>query len=228
MIHGLTEYEKYQVIRPLWGRHKLDRFFFPIIHKPEKVIDWENLTATSFKNLSPRKNNRNTLALMFSFDKQLLSLWNNPLKMIPLFQTCAAIGTPDFSAYPTMNPNDIQHNVYMSRWLGCTWQDYGCNVLPTVGWAGRDTIDICLGGIEPGTPVVISTIGCNEHQEDFLWGFNEMKARLDPPVIVVYGDMLQGMTGTFLNIKYCDAFEKKAQQLRMEIISNLITIKEAI
>lgn len=228
MIHGLTEYEKYKVIRPLWGQHKLDRFFIPTMHKPEKAIDWENLTATSFKNLSPRKNNHNTLALMFSFDKQLLSLWNNPLKMIPMFQTCAAVGTPDFSAYPTMNPNDIQHNVYMSRWLGCTWQDYGCNVLPTVGWAGRDTIDICLGGIEPGTPVVISTIGCNEHQEDFLWGFNEMKDRINPPVIVVYGNMLPGMTGTFLNIKYCDAFMKKTQQLRMDIISNLITIKEAV
>ena len=40
--------------------------------------------------------------------------------------------------------------------------------------------------------------------------------------------MLPGMTGTFLNIKYRDAFVKKAQQLRMEIISNLITIKEAV
>ena len=39
MIHGLTEYEKYQVIRPLWGQHKLDRFYFPIIHKPEEYSD---------------------------------------------------------------------------------------------------------------------------------------------------------------------------------------------
>ncbi len=228
MIHGLSEYEKYKVIRPLWGQHKLDSFHLPIINKPEKTIDWENLTATSYKNLSPQKNNSNTLVLMFSFDKQLISLWNNPFKMISMFKTCAAIGTPDFSMYPKMNPNEIQHNVYMSRWLGCTWQDYGCTVMPTVGWAGRDTIDICLGGIEPGSPVIISTIGCKEHQEDFLWGFNEMKDRLNPPVIVVYGDMLPGMTGTFLNIKYCDAFAKKTQQLRMDIISNLITIKEAI
>lgn len=43
-----------------------------------------------------------------------------------------------------------------------------------------------------------------------------------------YGNMLPGMTGTFLNIKFQDAFAKKSRQLRMDIISNLITIKEAI
>ena len=55
-----------------------------------------------------------------------------------------------------------------------------------------------------------------------------MKSQIDPPIIVVYGNMIPGMTGTFLNIKYCDAFDKKAQQLRMDIIPNLFTIKEAI
>lgn len=228
MIRGLTEYEKYQVIRPIWKAHEHDRYDFPIIHRPERKVDFEALTATSFKNLSPKKDNSNTLALMFSYDKQLKSLWENPLKMIPVFQTCAAVATPDFSAYPTMNSNDIRHNVYKSRWLGCTWQDYGCNVFPTIGWAGKKTIDLCLSGVESGCPVVISTVGCKQYLDDFLWGFDAMKERISPPLIVVYGDMLPGMKGTFINFQYRDTFIRKARQLRMEIISNVFSVKEAV
>ena len=228
MIRGLTEYEKYQVIRPLWKEHTLDKYDFPIINRPRQTVEWDNLTATHFKNLSVKRDNSNTVALMFSYDKRLLSLWNNPLKHIPLFQMCAAVATPDFSAYSTMNSNDIRHNVYKARWLGCTWQDYGCNVFPTIGWAGKDTLDICLSGIERGCPVIISTVGCKEHQDDFLWGFDAMKERIAPPVIIVYGDMLPGMTGTFLNVRYTDAFDRKAQQLRMDIIPNVFSIEEAV
>ena len=228
MNHGLTEYEKYQVVRPIWKEHEYDQFDFPIIHRPKKQVNWEALSATNFKNLSPQRDNSNTVSLMFSYDKILLPLWRNPLKMIPLFQTCAAVATPDFSLYPTMNANDIRHNVYKSRWLGCTWQDYECNVFPTIGWAGKDTIDICLGGVEEGCPVIISTIGCKNHQDDFLWGFYAMKERISPPLIIVYGEILTGMTGTFLHFKYKDAFLKKVQQLRMEIISNVFTVEEVV
>ena len=148
--------------------------------------------------------------------------------LIALFRTCAAIATPDFSIYPNMNINDIRHNVYMSRWLGCTWQNYGVTVLPTIGWAGKETYEMCFSAVERGTSVIISTLGCQNHIEEFLPGFNAMKQQISPPIIVVVGDMLEGMTGKFLNFKYKDTFSQKHIQLKLDGFSSAFEIKEAV
>ena len=227
MIKGLSEYEKYRVIRPVIGGCELDDQDMPIIRRTlEDTIDWERLGITGFKNLAKKHDNSNTLIHMFSFDKDLMPLWNHPLKRIALFQTCAAVATPDFSAYASMNLNEIRHNVYKARWLGCTWQNYGCTVLPTVGWADPRTYDICFSGIEHGSPVVISTLGCKGTAEVFLAGFKEMKKRLDPSMIVVYGDMIKGMTGKFIRFSYQDSFATNASQLHMECVPRVFVVEE--
>ena len=227
MIKGLTEFELYKVVRPVIGGCDLDSYYFPVIHKPaHNSIDWENIRPINYQSLSPRHDNSEVLALMFRYDKNLLALWNNPFKWIPLFQCCMAVSTPDFSAYASMNPNEIRHNIFMSRWLGCTWQNYGCTVLPTIGWAEEDTFDLCFGGIEEGCPVVISTVGCQDHRNVFLKGFNEMKKRIKPPIIIVYGDMIEGMCGTFIHFAYEDSFAKPEIQLRISRVSQIFTIEE--
>lgn len=223
-INGLSEYDKYKVIRPLICDWDYDEYQMPVMKKVDiDVLDWLNINALGYQNLSKQKDNSNNLILMFNYDKVLLSLWNNPLKKIALFKTCAAIATPDFSIYSTMNYNEIRHNIYMNRWLGCTWQSYGCTVLPTIGWAKEDTYDICFSGVEYGSVVIISTIGCQERKDVFLDGFNEMKRRINPPLIIVFGDMIHGMTGTFYNFRYHEAFNKDYHQLKLEPI---FTIKE--
>lgn len=224
MINGIDEYQKYKVIRPILKDWEYDEFHMPIIKKTGiKIIDWNNIDALGYQNLSKNKDNTNNLILMFNYDKVLLSLWNSPLKKIALFKTCAAIATPDFSIYPSMNYNEIRHNVYMNRWLGCTWQSYGCTVFPTVGWAKPDTYDICFSGLEYGSIPIISTLGCHENAAYFLAGFNEMKARINPPLIIVYGDMIKGMTGTFCNFRYNEAFNQEFKQLKLE---QVFTVKE--
>lgn len=229
MIKGLSEYDKFKVVRPIIGECEYNQYSMPVIKRTDiNQIDFENLAAQGYQNLSKKRDNSNTLVLMFLDDKKLLSLWNSPLKKIPLFKTCAAVATPDFSVYSSMNINDIQHNVYMNRWLGRTWQNYGITVLPTIGWAGSYTYDICLGAVEVGTPVVISTIGCSNNEKEFLDGFNEMKKRINPPLIIVYGDMIKGMTGKFINFKYTECFLQPYQQLKFEEISSIFEIKEEL
>lgn len=228
MIKGLSDYEKYKVLRPVIGEHQLDENGFPIINKTEfREKEWHNIGVTGLQNASPKKKNDNMVLLMFNYDYRLLNLWNTPLKKIGLFQSFYAISTPDFSIYPRMNINDVRHNVYMSRWLGKTWQNYGSTVYPTIGWALPDTYDIVFGGVEKGGIVVISTLGCHNNTEVFLKGFNEMKKRLTPSLIIVYGDMIEGMTGRFVNYKYSDAFSRDSFQLRIEGISQVFEIKEA-
>lgn len=54
---------------------------------------------------------------------------------------------------------------------------------------------------------------------------SRLKSRIDPPIIIVFGDMIEGMTGTFIHFRYCDAFASKNRQLRMDIVSQIITIR---
>ncbi len=229
MIRGLSEYEKYKVIRPIIGDCDYDHYGMPVLRKTDiSCLDWEKLKVIGIQNASVKTSDSNTIVLMFNYDKRLMRLWNDPLKKVLLFQSFAAVGTPDFSIYPTMNENEIRHNIFMSRWLGVTWQNYHCQVLPTVGWALPNTYDICFSGLEYGSIVIISTLGCHEHPKEFLDGFKEMKARINPPLIIVYGDMIDGMTGTFLNYRYTESFcrKEKYEQLFLDGIPKVFTIKE--
>ena len=231
MIHGLSEYEKYKVIRPIIGDCKYDKFGMPTIKRTElNMIDWKNTKAINLQNVSTKTVDKSMIALMFNYDNKLISLWNAPLKKVGLFQGCGAVCSPDFSIYPNMNINETRHNIYMSRWLGVTWQNYGCTVLPTIAWAKSDTYDICFSGLEYESIVVISTIGCKNHIEDFLLGFNELKKRINPPLIIVFGDMIEGMTGTFLNYRYRDVFVSNSRGKTMNIKEKpyMFTIKEEI
>ncbi|MBR1432301.1 DUF4417 domain-containing protein [Ruminococcus sp.] len=229
MYRGLSELEKFKLIRPVIGNCEYDDNMFPIIRKTDvSRLDWENVHAQNIQNLSKNGDNRNALVTMFRYDCKLMRLWNDPLKKIALFRTCMAVATPDFSYYPSMNINDIRHNVYMNRWLGRTWQNYGVNVIATIGWAGADTYDLCLSAVEKGSPVIISTLGCKNNKEMFLAGFKEMKKRIIPPVIIVVGDMIDGMTGTFVNFKYEDPFVNDPSQLKFKGISPVFDVKEVV
>lgn len=232
LIHGLSEEEKFKVIRPLLGNHILDQYSMPVIHRTsEEQVDFENMIPVGIQNLTTKENNSKKLVLPFNYDKNLLKYWKDPMKYIPRFQSVMAIGTPDYSVYPGMNKNEIQHNIFMSRWLGCLWQSYRCIVLPVISWWGEDTYDICFSGIEKNSIVIISTLGCRENQEVFFNGFEEMKNRISPPLIIVYGNMLDGMTGRFINIKYTEAFNKKKQeyeQLSLFKESNIFERRDVI
>ena len=232
MIHGLSDEEKFKVIRPILGDHCLDGNM-PTIHRTlENQLNIEDMIPIGIQNLSTKYNNKNKLVLPFNYDKNLNKFWNDPMKYIPRFQSAMAVGTPDYSVYPSMNPIEIEHNVYMGRWLGGLWQTYGCTVLPVVSWWGEDTYDVCFSGIEYESIVIISTIGCSENVEVFMQGFNEMKRRINPPLIIVYGDMIDEMTGRFVNIKYKEAFNSNKtcfyKQLSLFEESNIFVRKDVV
>ena len=51
MIKGLSEYEKYKVLRPVVGEHQLDENGFPIINKTEfHEKEWQNIGVTGLQN----------------------------------------------------------------------------------------------------------------------------------------------------------------------------------
>lgn len=110
LIRGLSEEEKFKVIRPMLGEHILGEYGMPIIHKTdEEKLDIENMEPVGIKNLTTRQDNSKKIVLPFVYDKDLLKYWNDPMKYIPKLQTAMAVGTPDYSIYPTMNINEVRH-----------------------------------------------------------------------------------------------------------------------
>lgn len=225
MNKGLSEIEKLKLLRPNLGNCEVDAYQRPIVKKIDfSTLDWNQISVINLNNASGKQDNSKSLLTMFSYDKVLMRLWNAPFKKVGLWQSFAAVCTPDFSVYPQMNINEISHNIFMSRWLGATWQICGCNVIPTAVWSLPDTYDLCFEGIERGSVVAISTMGCHSNSEVFLAGFNEMRKRINPPLIIVYGNMINGMTGTFVNFKYTEAFPRNHKQL--SLFDKVFTIAE--
>lgn len=206
----LTEYEKYKILRPLFNKFDVDSYGFPIMKKDDfSFVNWNKLKLTNLKNIKNTKEKDKSIVIMFTYDMTLNSLWNDPLKKIPIFKQYLAVCTPDFSIYPNMNINDIRYNVYRNRWFGCMLQERGIKVIPTIQWATKETYDICFSGIEKESIVIISTLGCHSHSKEFLEGFCEMQKRIQPTLIIVYGRMIRGMYGRFLQFDYEEAFNEK-------------------
>ena len=226
MNKGLTDDEKLNLNRPNFGPVTDDDFKMPIIRKTDIVFDWDSINITGYKNINAKNVSSNVVALTFNYDRDLMRLWNNPLKFIPLFKQCAAVVSPDFSVSPGMNKYEFEHNVFMSRWLGNLWQSYGCTVIPSIPWATPSTYDLCLSGIEVGSVIAISTLGAQNNKKVFLEGYNNARKRIMPPLTLVYGDMIEGMYGKFVNYSYRDAFNIKCEQLRIPGYSRVFEIKE--
>lgn len=76
----------------------------------------------------------------------------------------------------------------------------GHKVIPTIQQADEDTYDMCFSGVEKSSVVIISTLSCASNVNVFLNGFNMIKEVIEPSLIIVFGKILNGMTGTFFTI----------------------------
>lgn len=101
----------------------------------------------------------------FLDDYQFERIWNDPETYIEKLLEFPCVLTPDFSLYTDM-PNAMKiWNVYRSRLIGQMMQDYGIQVIPTLQWAGDDTLDWVFDGIEQGGTVAVSTVGVMKSAE---------------------------------------------------------------
>ncbi len=229
MIKGLNEYEKFKILRPLFSDCKQDQFGLPIIKKEAfNDTDWSSTTICDFQNIKSQRGKEQSIVTMFDYDSVLERIWNDPYRYLLRLSKFKAVCTPDYSISPNMNINLIKNNVYKNRWIGCFLQEKGIKVIPTIQWADESTYDFCFSGIEQGSVVIVSTIGCRHNQKIFLDGFNRMKETIRPELIIVFGKMIQGMTGEFLKYSYEDAFSNKnecTRQLQLFPINDVFTIK---
>ena len=146
----------------------------------------------------------------FVDDYQFLRLWTNPENYIPLLQKFQAVCSPDFSTY-TDFPKALQiYNHYRKHWLGAYWQANGINVIPTISWSDEGSFSWCFDGEPVGGMVAVSTVGTQGNKRSaylFEAGYNEMKRRLKPVQIVLYGSVPAFCEGD--NIIPVKAFQSK-------------------
>ena len=205
----MTNYDAYLVTRPLFAKFDRENGM-PVIKKknPKQM----NIEQGKFLNLSNlKKANENSIILTFVDDNKLNRLWNNPLNYVSKFRGCLAVITPDFTIQKKMDLPLISSNVYKNRWLGCTYQQYGINVIPSISWAGKETYDICFSGFETNSIVAISTIGCRGKSERkvFLEDYNELLKRKSPSLVICYGGIIRGMSGRILPVEYKEGFSNR-------------------
>lgn len=154
---------------------------YPILSSIFIIADYQVVICNNYKGI-----HENSLVSMFVDDYILERFWNNPTKYIRFFEKSKCVMSPDFSIYVDMPKPMQMWNVYRNRLVGYVWQCAGINVIPTISWGDVNTFDFCFEGIEIGSVVAVSNIGCrnDEHKKYFDSGFVEMQKRIKPKQIV--------------------------------------------
>lgn len=126
---------------------------------------------------------------LFVDDHVIEKFWNAPLNYVSKLHSfgAEAVMSPDFSIYVDMPLPMQQWQVYRNRLVGWVWQQQGLNVIPTIQWGDHRCLPFCFEGVERGSAVAVSNIGCStEHQKKFFEGFLSLMMNHIQPSQVVF------------------------------------------
>lgn len=162
------------------------RYNIPLIRKEKKL---GNIQLISVSNIQKNEcqTNKDKGVHMFVDDYRFEKFYQSKERYVAILSQYRFIMTPDFSLYIEM-PKALQiMNVFKNRYCGAYWQSLGIKVIPTISWSDRDSFSFCFDGVEKGSSVAISTIGCKKAKHNFLTGYFEMIKRIQPEQIICYG-----------------------------------------
>lgn len=193
------------------GHYKPEnKYGFPVIRKQ----DFEVKKLVQFGN-----NDFIGTAHFFIDDFKFERVWNKPKKYLNVLKRYGGVLSPDFSLY-TDYPIALQiYNTYRSRWCGRYWQDHGINVIPTVEWSTPESYEFCFQGIEEGSTIAISSMGCLRDKNAlklFKQGFNEAIKQLKPEKILFYGTIPNGLDCDIGIQQFTDFRTQRRQQWAAE------------
>ena len=138
----------------------------------------------------------------FVDDYRFEVVYMNPPYYLNKLSRFGYILTPDYSLYADM-PKAVQiHNVFRNRWCGAYWQEQGLTVIPTISWGLAPTYDFCFDGVENGSIVAISTVGCRRARINFMRGYYKMLEKINPKAIICYGKIFSEMEGKIIEVPY--------------------------
>ncbi len=129
----------------------------------------------------------------FLDDYRFETTWSRPWKALAALRPYTTLLTPDFSLYRDW-PLMLQlWNVYRNRWCGRFWQEQGFTVIPAISWSTAVSYDFCFLGVPRRSVVAVSAVGVKLDEplayRLFVDGFQEMVERLEPNVVLSYGQV---------------------------------------
>lgn len=138
----------------------------------------------------------------FVDDYRFESIYRNPQKTLEKLSQYSFVLTPDYSTYADMDPWRQIESIAHSRWCGAYWQERGLIVIPTVTWSTPTSYRYCFDGIEDGSIVAISTLGCKRVKSNFMRGYNAMCEKIKPAAIICFGTPFSEMKGNLVVVNY--------------------------
>ncbi len=150
----------------------------------------------------------------FLKDYQFSRVWTLPEVYLQMLSRFKCVCTPDFSLYADY-PVAVQiYSHYRKHWLGAWWQQNGLTVIPSISWSNEHSFDWCFDGDPVNGTVAVSSVGTQMNDTSrglFHDGYEEMLLRLQPELILFYGDVPDGCSGNIIQIP---AYQKRLRKLR--------------
>lgn len=191
-------YEHFDLVHPLPKYVERDIYDIPFIENDD--IDLELLNngvfLTGIQNISLKdKYADHKIIHCYKENTVLNKFYDHPLRYLDKIGRYYAICSPDYSAHNTMDWHGLYDAVYRNRYCGALWQSHGNKVITTVQWVDSKTYDLFFSGFRSGGIVSISTLGVNNDKciNQFLDGYNELRRRKNPKLIICVGDPIEGM-----------------------------------
>ena len=155
---------------------------YPILSSLLEDIDFQIVANCN----DYKKINNNTLVSSFLDDYILERYWNNPLKYVELFKKAKYVMSPDYSLFLGMPKPMQMWNIYRNRLIGYIWQKNAIKVIPTISWSDENSFDFCFNGVDVGSVVAVSNVGCRSEEQKYYFdfGFKEMIKRIKPHKII--------------------------------------------
>ena len=171
----------------LYGGEILDgKYGFPIIRRSDAIPS----NPLSFVEFRTKRTLSKRWLHFYAEDLNFECVWTNPKGYLKMFQRCAGVMSPDFSLYGDLPQAYQIWNCFRNRALASWMQRNNVNVIPSVSWAGKESFDWCFDSLPVGGTVSVSGNGCYYNpycRQRFIDGFQEMRQRLHPDVIVAVG-----------------------------------------
>ena len=157
-----------------------------------KIMDYDaNTKWIPFNYVSSFKGDPSKYGVhFFIHDYQFMRVWQSPDTYIERLRRFKYVLSPEFSIYTNMPPAMQIYNHYRKHWVGAYLQLKGVNIIPTITWGLPQTFNFCYDGEPSETVVAVSGVGCTGNGDEmdlFMMGYEEMKERLNPSVILFNG-----------------------------------------
>lgn len=137
--------------------------------------------------------NYNEIVHFYLNDNQFIRIFNNPRKYVDILKEFRYVITPDCSQYINMPQIQRMSHSFWNKAIAAFWQKQGINIIYNVSWSLPESYDYAFAGLPTGCAIAINCTGIKGSPlSKYLWqkGYNEAIARLNPSLIIRYGDRM--------------------------------------